>query len=113
MTNYHCDRCDGYGSLPDPSRRRWQFWQQITCPVCGGDGRAKIPTPPLPPPPPPPQRESSLDILIRIERELERHRAFLDRWDRKEYSHPLPPADDDPHPQPDLDMGTEWIGDAP
>ena len=68
MINY-CRKCDGFKTIPAPTRHWWQFWKFVPCDACGGDGIAKPPgwpdeaeiarlrpKPPAPPPKPmPPQ----------------------------------------------------------
>jgi hypothetical protein len=45
----YCRKCGfnsrrpGFGVIPDPNRKWWQFWKNIPCPDCGGDGFAKPP----------------------------------------------------------------------
>ena len=71
--------------------------------------------PPLtrPPPPPPKKYESSIVILRRIELAINERADFDGRWKAKEYGHPLPPKATCDPTLPNLDMETEWIGDAP
>ena len=64
MFNY-CRMCLGYGTVPTPHRKWWQFWKFSPCVKCGGDGMnhplgwpdkaemARLRPPPPPPPPPP------------------------------------------------------------
>lgn len=77
MGHNYCRTCGnnsgspGSGTVPDPSRKWWQFWKRIPCASCGGDGYAKPPgwpdrnemtrMRPAPPPPPcPPRREPTV-----------------------------------------------------
>ena len=43
MGYWPCKTCNGYGTLPAPNRRWWQWWERVTCPDCMGDGHARPP----------------------------------------------------------------------